>query len=294
MPWYWFLPIALSLSAWRIRAPYAGPAAGRPGPGRLHPAIADQEIGRLGHDELRGHLRPLARARHRVRAIRGPGGPGLERAFSTRSGARSGARQARAGNRTRRRFVTSRGASTARFGVGAAVLPRLEALGWIVDGQPAADYDGDAPRGPGRSPTPTGPASTRHPGREGHLSRGPVGVELAPLAATSKSLWDSLLRHPEWLDVPAMPGGDPGLYVQQRICDIALADIHHRWDLETVTKALSDLADETVAFTIDRARSELAAKFPGHRGRVSGGDRSRKMGWPGAQLRVGHRSALRL
>ena len=38
---------------------------------------------------------------------------------------------------------------------------------------------------------------------------GRVGEELAALASTSKSLWDSLLRHPEWLDVPATPGGDP-------------------------------------------------------------------------------------
>jgi len=159
--------------------------------------------------------------------------------------------------------VTARGASAARLGVGAAVLPRLEALGWIVDGQPAADYDGmfRAVRG---APDPDG---TWHRlatlAEKGISLAGRVGEELAALASTSKSLWDSLLRHPEWLDVPATPEGDPRLYVQQRIFDFALADIHHRWDLETVTNALSDLADETVAFTIDQARSELAAKYPG-------------------------------
>ena len=161
--------------------------------------------------------------------------------------------------------MTARGASTARLGVGAAVLPRLEALGWIVDGQPAADYDGvfRAVRG---APDPDG---TWHRlatlAEKGISLGGRVGEELAALASTSKSLWDSLLRHPEWLEVPATPGGDPRLYVQQRIFDIALADIHHRWDLETVTRALSDLADETVAFTIDQARSELAVKYPGIR-----------------------------
>jgi glutamate-ammonia-ligase adenylyltransferase len=159
--------------------------------------------------------------------------------------------------------VTTRGASTARLGVGAAVLPRLETLGWIVDGQPAADYDGmfRAVRG---APDPDG---TWHRlatlAEKGISLAGRVGEELAALASTSKSLWDSLLRHPEWLDVPATPGGDPRLYVQQRIFDIVLADIHHRWDLETVTMALSDLADETVAFTIEQAKSELADKYPG-------------------------------
>ena len=159
--------------------------------------------------------------------------------------------------------MTTRGASTARLGVGAAVLPRLETLGWIVDGQPAADYDGmfRAVRG---APDPDG---TWHRlatlAEKGISLAGRVGEELAALASTSKSLWDSLLRHPEWLDVPATPGGDPRLYVQQRIFDIVLADIHHRWDLETVTMALSDLADETVAFTLEEARSELADKHPG-------------------------------
>ncbi|HKY47356.1 MAG TPA: bifunctional [glutamine synthetase] adenylyltransferase/[glutamine synthetase]-adenylyl-L-tyrosine phosphorylase [Acidimicrobiia bacterium] len=159
--------------------------------------------------------------------------------------------------------MTARGASTARLGVGAAVLPRLEALGWIVEGQPAPEYQGmfGAVRG---APDPDG---TWHRlatlADKGISLAGRVGEELAALASTSRSLWDSLLRHPEWLDEPATPGGDPRLYVQQRIFDIVLADIHHRWDLETVTLALSDLADETVAFTIENARSELAAKFPG-------------------------------
>ena len=159
--------------------------------------------------------------------------------------------------------MTTRSASAARLGVGAAVLPRLEALEWIVDGQPAPDYEGmfRAVRG---APDPDG---TWHRlatlAEKGISLTGRVGEELAALASTSKSLWDSLLRHPEWLDVPATPEGDPRLYVQQRIFDIVLADIHHRWDLETVTMALSDLADETVAFTIEQARSELAGKYPG-------------------------------
>lgn len=159
--------------------------------------------------------------------------------------------------------MTARGASTARLGVGAAVLPRLEALGWIVDGQPASEYQGmfGAIRG---APDPDG---TWHRlatlAEKGISLAGRVGEELAALASTSRSLWDSLLRHPEWLHEAATPGGDPRLYVQQRIFDIVLADIHHRWDLETVTLALSDLADETVAFTIEQARSDLAARYPG-------------------------------
>ena len=169
------------------------------------------------------------------------------------------------------RFVTSlieaRGASTARFGVGAAVLPRLEALGWIVDGQPAADYE-EMLLAVGRGPDPDGTLHRLATLAEKGVSwRARQGWSWRLSLQPAESLWDSLLRHPEWLDRP----GDrrrviPRLYVQQRICDIALADIHHRWDLETVTMALSDLADETVAFTLDQARSELAGKVsPGSR-----------------------------
>ena len=159
--------------------------------------------------------------------------------------------------------MTTRGASTARFGVGAAVLPRLEALGWMVGGQPAAGYEEMllAVRG---GPDPDG---TLHRlaslAEKGVSLEGKAGVELAALAATSKSLWESLLRHPEWLTVPATATGDPRLFVQHRICDIALADIHHRLDLETVTMALSNLADEAVTSTLDQARTDLAARYPG-------------------------------
>lgn len=143
------------------------------------------------------------------------------------------------------------------------MLPRLAALGWIVDGQPAAHYE-EMLLAVRAGPDPDGTLHRLATLAEKGISlAGRVGVELAALAATSRSLWDSLLRHPEWLDVPAMPGGDPRLYVQQRIFDIALADIHHRWDLEMVTLALSDLADEAVAFTMAQARSELAGKYPG-------------------------------
>ncbi len=159
--------------------------------------------------------------------------------------------------------MTTRGQSTARFGVGAAVLPRLEKLGWIIDGQPSADYE-EMLLAVRAGPDPDG---TLHRlatlAEKGVSLAGRVGVELAALAATSRGLWDSLLRHPEWLDRPAALEGDPRLYVQQRTMDLVLADLHHRSDLETITLALSDLADETVAFTIDQARSQLAGRFPG-------------------------------
>lgn len=159
--------------------------------------------------------------------------------------------------------MSNRGASTARYGVGAALLPRLEALGWIVEGRPAAVYE-EMLLAVRAGPDPEGTLHRLAALAEKGISlAGQVGVELSALAGTSRSLWDSLLRHPEWLDAPALPAGDPRPYVQQRIVDIALADIHDRWDLEAVTLALSDLADETVAFTIDLARSELAEKYPG-------------------------------
>ena len=160
-------------------------------------------------------------------------------------------------------FVTARGASTARFGVGAAVLPRLQALGWIADGHPVPGYQ-EMLLAVRSGPDPDGTLHRLATLAEKGISlQGTTGVNLASLAAASKSLWDSLLRHPEWLDAPERPGGDPRLYVQQRTIEIARADLGHRWNLETVTTALSDLADETVAFTLDQARTALAGKFPG-------------------------------
>ena len=161
-------------------------------------------------------------------------------------------------------FVTTpRGASAARFGVGAAVLPRLQALGWVVEGQPAPGYE-EILLAVRSGPDPDGTLHRLAALAEKGISlEGKTGVHLASLAAASKSLWDSLLRHPEWLEAPGRPGGDPRLYVQQRTIEIALADLDHRWNLETVTNALSDLADETVAFTLDQSRAALAEKFPG-------------------------------
>ncbi|MGH8928375.1 MAG: DUF294 nucleotidyltransferase-like domain-containing protein, partial [Acidimicrobiia bacterium] len=159
--------------------------------------------------------------------------------------------------------MSSRSASPARYGVGETTLPRLESLGWIDRGRPAPEYE-EMLRTVRSGPDPEGTLNRLATLAErNHLAlTGRVGLELAVLAGASKGLWDSLLRHPEWLEKPAAPGGDPRPFVQQRIMDIALADLHQRFDLETVTAALSDLADETVAFSLEQVHQEIIKRHP--------------------------------
>lgn len=91
---------------------------------------------------------------------------------------------------------------------------------------------------------------------------GPLGVELAPLAGASRGLWDALLRHPDWISSEPAPSDEPRQLVQHRMIDIALNDLHGRWDLTQVARSLSDLADKTARLAIDLARRGIRERFP--------------------------------
>ena len=171
---------------------------GRPGPGRLHPAIAHQEVGRVRHDEFRGHLRPFARACHRVRAVRRSGGPGVERAVSTLIPDRTRANRPRHPIRDRPAAHRPHASESGR-----QCSPVSKSwVGWSTDNRrPTTRKCSWRSRA---DPTPTGRciASPRWPRRVCPWQAGwGWSSPLSPPRA--ESLWDSLLRHPEWLDRPA-------------------------------------------------------------------------------------------
>lgn len=147
--------------------------------------------------------------------------------------------------------------------MGAALLPRLEALGWIINGHPTPAAEvllREVRSGP--DPGGTLQRLITLAERSGADLMGPLGLELAPLAGASRGLWDSLLRHPEWALATAEESVDPRLLVQRRTIEIALADLHSRWDLSRVARALSDLADEVAGLTLDLSRRDNRVRFP--------------------------------
>ncbi|HEY7565443.1 MAG TPA: hypothetical protein VIA81_11015, partial [Acidimicrobiia bacterium] len=159
--------------------------------------------------------------------------------------------------------MTSRSASPARWGVGEALLPRLEALGWINEGRASPDAEALL-RVVRSSPDPDGALQrlVSLAERGGIDLATPLGLELAPLAGASPGLWQSLLRHPDWTTSAAPGGDDPRRLVQRRTIAIALEDLHGRWDLPGVTRALSDLGDEAAALALDLTRRGLRERFP--------------------------------
>jgi glutamate-ammonia-ligase adenylyltransferase len=162
-----------------------------------------------------------------------------------------------------RRRMTTRSSSPARLGVGAALIPRLEALGWIIDGHPTPSVE-TLLRAVRSGPDPDGALQrlvTLAERSSADLAGNP-GVELARLAGASRGLWDSLLRHPEWISAPVDSTENPRELVQRRTIEIALADLHGRWDLSEVARALSDLADEAAALALHLARRDSRERFP--------------------------------
>ena len=148
--------------------------------------------------------------------------------------------------------------------MGSSLLPRLEALGWIVDGRPSTAAH-ELLVSIRAAPDPEGTLQRLIALAE--RSRLDVGdrllSDLVMLAGASKGLWDSLVRHPEWLDPASPTSDDPRHLVQRRMIDIALADLNGRWGLEEVVTSLSDLADEALAQARTQVLATLEDRFPG-------------------------------
>ncbi|MGQ0848765.1 MAG: hypothetical protein ACT4OP_06555, partial [Actinomycetota bacterium] len=138
--------------------------------------------------------------------------------------------------------MSGRRTSPARLGVSEALVPRLIEIGWIVDNVVGPEVEvmlrriraGADPEGTLLRLVALG---------ERRVSPIPELARLVPLAAGSRGLWESLLRHPNWLDNPPVEGDDPRLRVQAGMIEIALEDLDGRSDLDRATARLSQLAD---------------------------------------------------
>lgn len=153
--------------------------------------------------------------------------------------------------------------SPARFGVGAEQQPRLEELGWIVDGDVAYEVQ-DFLRVVRAGPDPEGSLNRLLALAERrHLDvTGEDASTLAALAGASRGLWDALLRHPEWLDGASDQSKDPRIVVQRELVAIARADLSGQATFEETTRRLTDVADRACRLALAIAGEEVQKRYP--------------------------------
>ncbi|HUO45792.1 MAG TPA: bifunctional [glutamine synthetase] adenylyltransferase/[glutamine synthetase]-adenylyl-L-tyrosine phosphorylase [Acidimicrobiia bacterium] len=158
--------------------------------------------------------------------------------------------------------MTSRSPSLARLGVSSVLVPRLEALKWVENGHPLPEAE-ELLKKIRSGPDPEGALQ-----RLANLAERDPEITLAdllrltPLAATSKGMWDCLLRHPEWARGLRPESDDPRLLVQHGLTEITVADLTGTITLEQTTRELSNLADRAVALALAQARHEAANRYP--------------------------------
>ena len=153
--------------------------------------------------------------------------------------------------------------SPARLGVGAEQQPRLEELGWLVDGEVTAAAE-EILRLVISGPDPTGTLNRLLALAErAHFDPASADtLSLVALAATSPGLWQALLRHPEWLEVGAGQPSDPRVLVQSSLIAIARDDLTNGASLETTTLRLTKVADRAAALALGAATAEVARRHP--------------------------------
>ena len=151
--------------------------------------------------------------------------------------------------------------SLARLGVGAEQQPRLERLGWIVDGEvtPTAE---EMLRQVISGPDPTGTLNRLLALAE-RIPIAPADARsLVALAGSSRGLWESLLRHPEWLETGDSQPSDPRVLVQSSLVAIARDDLANGASLESTTLRLTEVADRAAALALQKATGEVAGRHP--------------------------------
>ncbi len=154
--------------------------------------------------------------------------------------------------------------SPARLGVGAEQQPRLERLGWIKDGRVTKEAE-DLLRLVRSGPDPVGTLNrVLALAERGRLDpRGEDLTSLVALAGASRGLWDSLLRHPEWLEGQDGETTDPRLLVQSQLVAIAREDLANRATLEETTARLTEVADRAAALALTTATGEVSSRNAG-------------------------------
>ena len=154
--------------------------------------------------------------------------------------------------------------SPARLGVGAEQQPRLEQLGWIV-GDEVTPVAEKLLRLVISGPDPTG-ALNRLLALAERTYLDPAGEDmtsLVALAGSSRGLWESLLRHPEWLEGGDGEVSDPRVLVQSNLVAIARDDLTDRASLETTTLRLTEVADQAAALALRAATGDVAERHGG-------------------------------
>ncbi len=117
--------------------------------------------------------------------------------------------------------------------------------------------------------------------------------EWALLAGASKGLWDSTLRHPEWINGKGIENADPRVVVQERLVEIARQDLIGNWPLDRVAAEVSGTADEAAELALALATKRFRERSPGKEPPLFAVSRPRQMGGAGAQLCLRHRPRVR-
>ena len=90
----------------------------------------------------------------------------------------------------------------------------------------------------------------------------PEAARWAALAGGSKGLWESALRHPEWINGPTATTSDPRILVQERLAAIARQDLGGDWTLDRVVRAISDVADAAAELALSLATERFRERNP--------------------------------
>lgn len=95
----------------------------------------------------------------------------------------------------------------------------------------------------------------------------PQAKEWALLAGASKGLWDSTLRHPEWLNGSppsrtTIGTVDPRVIVQERLVEIARHDLIGDWSLDRVAAEVSATADAAARLALALATERFQERSP--------------------------------
>ncbi|MGH8957276.1 MAG: bifunctional [glutamine synthetase] adenylyltransferase/[glutamine synthetase]-adenylyl-L-tyrosine phosphorylase [Acidimicrobiia bacterium] len=154
--------------------------------------------------------------------------------------------------------------SPARLGVGGEQQPRLERLGWIVDGEVTHEAE-DLLRLVISGPDPMGTLNrVLALAEKTYLDpRGDDLISLLALAGSSRGLWESLLRHPEWLKDHGGEVTDPRVLVQSRLVPIARDDLTNRASLDLTTARLTEVADQAAGLALANATAEVSRRNAG-------------------------------
>ncbi|MCA1734818.1 MAG: bifunctional [glutamine synthetase] adenylyltransferase/[glutamine synthetase]-adenylyl-L-tyrosine phosphorylase [Actinobacteria bacterium] len=151
--------------------------------------------------------------------------------------------------------------SPARLGLADDDLPRLRALGWM-NGEELQPEVVKLLQSVRSGADPLGTLKRVLALAERTKLPPTLAVDWTALAGASKSLWESTLRHPEWLDGESTESADPRVFVQQHLVEIARRDLSGEWPLERVVAHISATADHAAKLALASATKRFGERTP--------------------------------